>query len=78
MLIELNLSFSKQQQFIYRIYRISQENPLIIVYIIYNTASYIKIRILNKHKFKKTAADKILNVDINKLGSLKEQPVEVL
>ena len=41
-------------------------------------ASYIKVRILNKYKFKKTAIDKILDVDINKPGSLKEQLVEVL
>ena len=34
--------------------------------------SYIKVRILNKYKSKKTTMDKILDVDINKLGSLKE------
>jgi len=38
---------------------------------------YIKVRILNKYKFKKTIMDKILNININKLGSLKELLVEV-
>jgi len=33
---------------------------------------YIKVRILNKFKFKKTAIGKILNININKPGSLKE------
>ena len=77
-LIELNPSFSKQEQFIYRIYRIGQENPLMTAYILCNTASRIEIGILNKHEFKKTAADEILDVDTNKPGSSKEQPVEVL
>ena len=76
-LIELNPSFSKQRQFIYRIYQISQENPLIKAYILYNTASYIKVGILNKHEFKKTTTDKILDVDMNKPGSLKELPMEM-
>ena len=40
-------------------------------------AFYIKVRILNKHKFKKTATDKILDVDINKPGSLKELLMEM-
>jgi len=40
-------------------------------------ASYIKVRILNKYKFKKAAADKILDIDINKPGSLKELPMEI-
>ena len=40
-------------------------------------ASYIKVGILNKHKFKKTAVDEILNIDINKLRSLKELPMEM-
>jgi hypothetical protein len=77
MLIEVNPSFSKQRQFIYHIYQISQENPLIKVYILYNTISHIKIKILNKHKFKKTATDKILNIDINKLKSSKELPIKI-
>ena len=47
------------------------------VYILYNTASCIKVRILNKYKFKKTAVDKILDIDINKLKSLKELPIEI-
>jgi len=47
------------------------------VYILYNIAFYIKVRILNKYEFKKTAIDRILNVNINKLGSLKELLVEV-
>jgi hypothetical protein len=46
-------------------------------YILCNIISYIKVRILNKHEFKKTAIDKILDVDINKLGSLKELPMEI-
>ena len=46
-------------------------------YILYNIASHIKVGILNKHKFKKTATDKILDVDINKLGSSKELPIEM-
>jgi hypothetical protein len=54
------------------VYQIGQENSLIKVYILCNIFSYIKIGILNKHEFKKTAIDKILNIDINKLGSLKE------
>jgi len=41
-------------------------------------AFYIKVVILNKYKFKKITMDKILNIEINKLGSLKEQLVEVL
>ena len=40
-------------------------------------AFYIKIKILNKYKFKKTTADKILNIDINKLESLKELPIKI-
>ena len=40
-------------------------------------AFYIKIRILNKYKFKKTAIDRILNTNINKLESSKELLVEV-
>ena len=47
------------------------------VYILYNIASYIKVGILNKYKFKKTAVDKILDVDINKPGSLKELLIEM-
>ena len=47
------------------------------VYILYNTASYIKVKILNKYKFKKTAMDEILNIDINKPGSLKELLIEI-
>jgi hypothetical protein len=47
------------------------------VYILYNTISYIKVGILNKYKFKKTAANKILNIDINKPGSSKELPMEI-
>jgi len=35
-------------------------------------AFYIKVGILNKYKFKKTTIDKILDIDINKLKSLKE------
>jgi len=77
MLIELNPSFNKQQQFIYYIYQIGQENPLIKAYILYNTASYIKVGILNKHEFKKTTTDKILDVDMNKPGSLKELSIEI-
>jgi hypothetical protein len=46
-------------------------------YILYNMISYIKVRILNKYKFKKTAIDKILNIDINKLGSSKELLMEM-
>ena len=77
MLIEFNPSFSKQEQFIYYIYQIGQENPFITAYILCNTASCIKVGILNKHEFKKTAVDEILDIDINKLGSLKEPLVEV-
>jgi len=77
MLIELNPSFNKQQQFIYYIYQIGQENPLIKAYILCNTAFCIKVGILNKYKFKKTAIDKILDIDINKLGSSKELPMEL-
>ena len=40
-------------------------------------AFYIKVRILNKYKFKKTAVDEILDIDINKPGSLKELPIEM-
>jgi hypothetical protein len=40
-------------------------------------ASYIKVRILNKYKFKKAAINKILDIDINKLGSLKELLIEM-
>jgi len=40
-------------------------------------AFYIKVKILNKFKFKKAAIDKILNFNINKLGSLKELLVEI-
>ena len=40
-------------------------------------ASYIKVRILNKYKFKKVAIDKILDIDINKLGSLKKLLIEM-
>jgi hypothetical protein len=76
-LIEVNPSFSKQQQFIYYIYQIGQENPLIKVYILCNTISYIKVEILNKHEFKKTAINKILNIDMNKLGSSKELLMEI-
>ncbi len=47
------------------------------VYILCNTVSCIKVGILNKYKFKKTAADKILDIDINKPGSLKELPIEL-
>ena len=36
------------------------------------TASYIKNGILNKFKFKKNAANKRLDVDINKLENLKK------
>jgi hypothetical protein len=39
--------------------------------------SYIKVRILNKYKFKKTAVDEILDIDTNKLGSLKELLIEI-
>ena len=46
-------------------------------YILYNTASCIEVRILNKYKFKKTAVDEILDIDINKLGSLKKLPMEM-
>ena len=48
-----------------------------IVYILYNTASRIKVRILNKYEFKKTAVDKILDININKPKSSKEPLVEV-
>ena len=47
------------------------------VYILCNTISYIKVRILNKYKFKKTVINEILDIDINKLGSLKELPMEI-
>ena len=47
------------------------------VYILCNTASCIEVGILNKHKFKKTAADEILDVDINKPGSSKELLMEI-
>jgi hypothetical protein len=47
------------------------------VYILYNMIFYIKVGILNKHKFKKTTVDKILNIDTNKLGSLKELSIEI-
>ena len=47
------------------------------VYILCNMISYIKVGILNKYEFKKTAVDKILNIDINKLGSLKELLMEI-
>ena len=76
-LIELNPSFSKQQQFIYYIYQIGQENPLMKAYILCNTVSCIEVGILNKHEFKKAATDKILDVDTNKLGSLKKLPMEM-
>ena len=42
------------------------------VYILYNTAFCIEVKILNKYKFKKTAADEILDIDINKPESLKK------
>ena len=42
------------------------------MYILYNTTSRIKVGILNKYKFKKTAADKILDININKPGNLKK------
>jgi hypothetical protein len=47
------------------------------VYILYNTFSYIKVGILNKYEFKKTAINKILNIDINKLESLKKLLMEM-
>jgi hypothetical protein len=47
------------------------------VYILYNTISYIEVEILNKYEFKKTAMDKILDIDTNKLGSLKELLMEM-
>ena len=77
MLIELNPFYSKQQQFIYYIYQIGQENPLIKAYILCNTASHIKVKILNKYKFKKTAIDKILDIDINKPGNSKKLPIKM-
>jgi hypothetical protein len=40
-------------------------------------ASYIKVGILNKYKFKKAAVDKILDIDINKPGSSKELLMEM-
>ena len=40
-------------------------------------ASCIKVKILNKYKFKMTAAVKILNIDINKPGSSKELLMEI-
>jgi len=40
-------------------------------------AFYIKVGILNKYKFKKAAVNKILNININKLGSLKELLVKI-
>jgi len=48
-----------------------------IIYILCNITSYIKVGILNKYEFKKTAADRILDININKPGSSKELPVEV-
>jgi len=40
-------------------------------------ASCIEVGILNKYEFKKTVIDKILDVDMNKLGSLKELLMEM-
>ena len=42
------------------------------------TASYIKSGILDKLKFKKNAADKKLDIDINKPKNLKKQPMQML
>jgi len=42
------------------------------------TVSYIKSGILNKLKFKKKAANKRLDVDINKPGNLKKQLMQIL
>ena len=42
------------------------------------TVSCIKSGILNKPKFRKNAINKRLDVDINKLGNLKKQLMQML
>ena len=42
------------------------------------TASCIESGILDKLKFKKNAADKRLDIDINKPKNLKKQPMQIL
>ena len=41
-------------------------------------AFYIESGILDMFKFKKNAADKWLDIDTNKLGNLKKQPMQML
>jgi len=70
LLIEPNPHYSKQRQFIYHVYQISQLNPVVKAHILCNPDSRIEKNILNKHTFKAAASSKIHKVDTDRQKEL--------